>query len=133
MNISKRLVNVYGYVEYRYTHENKVEDYSGIVGDRNYLYESDSFNTLEELLKKLKVETLEKLKEDLGAEELWVTGIVFKGKSECGETSGMVSMYENGFTKGYVDAKLQGSDVDSEIMGSLKRIKQEVDRIVTED
>lgn len=127
MIITKGMKEINGYIEYSYRPDEATICNEGITeDDLDCMYESDTFTTLAELTQKMEPAVLEKIKNDYHAEKVWISCISFKGKSEDGETTADISMYDskNG---GHVATEIKNEDITDRAMLNMKKIKQIVD------
>lgn len=125
MIIAKGFKGVTGYIEYSYD----VEDSMGFEPcehDKDTQFESDTFQNLAELLDKVSDKTLEEVRESVGAKRVWVSTITLKGKSEDGETSAELCLYDNR-EEGRVSTKIENKDIDNRLLVNLQKMKEIVD------
>lgn len=83
MIITKATGNVSGSIEYRYDYNRNSRFLNNITSEEDdSMFESDTFNSLEELLDKLKPESMAWIKENYDADKVWVSSISFHSISE---------------------------------------------------
>jgi hypothetical protein len=129
MIITKGMAQVSGYIEYRYDFKYSMFTEEITDDDRDCMYESDTFNSLSELIEKMKPEVLEGIKAQYDADEVWISCVSFKGKSKDGETTSDLSLYENK-NGGHVATKIDNDDIESRLLLNLNKVKQIIDNTI---
>ena len=127
MIITKGMSEVKGYIEYSYDFKRTMfcDDIS--EDDRDSMFESDTFNSLEEFLAKIQDGTLEEIKKNLGADKVWISHISFSGKSDDGETTATLGLSEGKKKQGHVATTIQNEDVESRLLLNLQQVKTIID------
>ena len=131
MIIVKESNNVTGYIEYRYDYNKGRFSFEETEIDPDIMYVSDTFSTLDEMLEKLKPETLEEIKKEYGADNVWISCISFKGKSKDKKTFANLSMYEDK-NRGNISTEIQDDDITNRALLNIKKIKRIVDNTLNE-
>lgn len=128
MIINKSAKQFKGYIEYSYGFDYVNRFVHGITeDDEECMFESDTFDSLEELLEKLKPEVLDKIKEEYCADRVWVSCISFKAESEDKKTSADISLYENKKARGFISTEINNEDITDRALLNIKKIKDIVD------
>jgi hypothetical protein len=130
MIVTKAASKVTGYIEYSYEPDD-YQIFSGEVSqdDLDCMYESDKFNSLDELLAKLQPEVLEEIKREYDAKRVWVSNISFSAQSESGDTTSNISMFTNG-SRGFMSTKIENEDIESRLMLNFHKVKEIIDNTI---
>lgn len=132
MIVTKKMDKIMGYIEYRYDYKYSPLDGDISEDDRECMFESDTFSTLNELLEKLSPKVLDKVKDVFGADKVWVSCISFKGKSEDGDTSSEIAVFEDNSVRGFVATKIENEDITNRALLNIKKMKALIDNTLDE-
>lgn len=124
MIITKGMEKVSGYIEYSYDYKDNPDITDD---DRESMFESDTFHSLEELLEKLQPSVLEEIKDSYDADVVWVSAISFKGESEDKETKSEISMFSGKASRGHVATTIHNEDINNRLLLNLQHVKSIID------
>jgi hypothetical protein len=130
MIITKKLESLNGTVEYEVVF-NPQHHFFNDFDDDEEIMEYKKFKNLNELLKCLSDETLEKIKADYDdVKEVVINAIIFNSKSEDGEGTAYLSV-SNG-VHGWTSTKIDNTDVENRLMLNIKEVKRIIDNTLDE-
>ncbi|MFK3936501.1 hypothetical protein ACI2JA_03160 [Alkalihalobacillus sp. NPDC078783] len=130
MIITKPVKNFSGYIEYSYDKSFGLMYDEITEEDREEMFESDTFKSLSELIKKMSQETLDEIKNKFNASEVWISCISFKGSSEDKETMADISVFDEGIGRGHIATKIHDEDITNGALLNIKKIKEIVDNTI---
>lgn len=131
MIIAKGCKHITGYIEYSYDVKRSAFSEEPCDHEKDMMFESDTFQNLSELLDKVSAETIEKVRESLDASKVWVSTITLRGKSEDGETTSELCLYEDR-NEGRVSTKIENGDIENRLLTNIQSLKKIIDNTLEE-
>lgn len=124
MIINKPAEKFEGNVVYAYS----IKEYPYSMEETNEgMWENRKFKTLNDFLKLTSQETLDEIKEDMGAHRVWIASISFSANSEDDETKVRIAMFDNEKVQSWVTSKVNNEDIDNRVLDNIQKVKEIID------